>query len=110
MTGTRIQVAVTLTFASLLRSIKQVSQCKTEFHLPISKEKQFTKVVHVKVRTQVASIHYSQSKLTHIFRVSFTNFISSSLYPFERTDALWENKLKAYCTQVEETEKITLKT
>jgi hypothetical protein len=35
--------------------------------------------------------------LTHIFLVSFTIFISSSLYPFSRTGALCENILKAYC-------------
>lgn len=41
--------------------------------------------------------------LTQIFLVSFTSFISSSLYPFESIGALWENKLKAYC--IKETDK-----
>lgn len=35
--------------------------------------------------------------VTQIFLVSLTNFISSSLYPFERIGALCENRLKAYC-------------
>lgn len=38
-----------------------------------------------------------RAELTQIFLVSFTSFISSSLYPLDVIGALWENKLNAYC-------------
>ena len=34
-----------------------------------------------------------------ILRVSLTNFISSSLYPFSPILVVWLNRLNAYCAQ-----------
>jgi len=54
-----------------------------------------------KCRLQISCLEFRPiiQILTQIFLVSFTIFISSSLYPFSRTGALCENILKAYCTR-----------
>lgn len=90
ITGTRIHVAVTLTSMS--------------FYNKNIKQKMFTQLSDLTTRWNLQLIKLDVDcpvslylVLTQIFLVSFTNFISSSLYPFERTGALCENRLKAYC-------------
>lgn len=98
ITGTLMHVAVTLTSLSfyksrIVKNIEQVDYTKqtcTTVHQRNSNKSPYDYMNKVKQKTRC-------EKLTQIFLVSFTIFISSSLYPFSRTGALCENKLKAYC-------------